>query len=492
MATSVLWRETTRGYVRYAILQGVLRVTGYGQAEPPLVGYFVSVTDGDDANDGSLEAPFRTITRGIAAASPGDTVYVREGEYTERVLIDKSGLPGQPITLQVYPGERAIIDGGYLYPEGDYAFVDPVSGNGFVYTGLVQIVGSHITLDGFTVKRSRGRALRVGVSNTPHSGSGITVRNCVFEDNRSAAIHLDGYDDALIEANSVWHSSDYCQYRRGTSLPWPGSILAKYCDDVTIRGNTSYENYGEGILLAGCNRCLVEDNIVYDNMSTNMFLNTCSEGIVQRNLVYYTGPDPSRGISLGLDYDIDPGTAFLTDNTVINNIVVGCYFNFSFHVYTGGGTDPGGRGALINTLIAHNTLVNAKGTPRDSIWQPTAIWIRSYADHDNVRIQNNIFLQDPALGVLAYVPVDDAFTLSHNLWSSAPPSHVSGPGDVVGNPRLVNPGASLVPGSVDPEWYRLASGSPAIGAGTVLAQVTDDFWRTIRDASPDMGAHEYR
>jgi hypothetical protein len=59
---------------------------------------------------GSSNAPFQTITAGIAAASTGDTVTVRAGVYRESVTV-KSGTSGQPFTLQALPGERAVIAG---------------------------------------------------------------------------------------------------------------------------------------------------------------------------------------------------------------------------------------------------------------------------------------------------------------------------------------------------------------------------------------------
>jgi hypothetical protein len=54
---------------------------------------------------GSSNAPFQTITAAITAATTGDTVTVRNGTYRERVNI-KSGLPGQPFTLQSAPGSE--------------------------------------------------------------------------------------------------------------------------------------------------------------------------------------------------------------------------------------------------------------------------------------------------------------------------------------------------------------------------------------------------
>lgn len=63
--------------------------------------------------NGSSNAPFRTISAAISAAAAGDTVTVKNGIYRERVNL-KSGLPGQPFTLQSAPGDdgtNVVISG---------------------------------------------------------------------------------------------------------------------------------------------------------------------------------------------------------------------------------------------------------------------------------------------------------------------------------------------------------------------------------------------
>jgi hypothetical protein len=72
---------------------------------------FVS-TAGSDSNPGTLTAPFRTIARGILALAPGMTLYVRGGTYFERPVVAVSGTESQWITIQSFPGERAVIDSG--------------------------------------------------------------------------------------------------------------------------------------------------------------------------------------------------------------------------------------------------------------------------------------------------------------------------------------------------------------------------------------------
>jgi hypothetical protein len=77
---------------------------------------FVSLA-GDDQAAGDEAHPFRTIGHAVASATPGTTIYVREGRYVETVRVGNvHGQPGQPVVLRSYPGERVVIDGGLPGP----------------------------------------------------------------------------------------------------------------------------------------------------------------------------------------------------------------------------------------------------------------------------------------------------------------------------------------------------------------------------------------
>ena len=45
--------------------------------------------------------------------APGQTLYLRSGTHYETVMMAVSGTAAKPITIRSYPGELAIIDGGY-------------------------------------------------------------------------------------------------------------------------------------------------------------------------------------------------------------------------------------------------------------------------------------------------------------------------------------------------------------------------------------------
>jgi len=86
-----------------------ITVAGYSKT------YYVSASTGNDRNQGTLDKPFKTISRGAVLALPGDTVYVMEGIYRERVSPARGGAPGNPIVYFAQPGKRVYVRGSELW-----------------------------------------------------------------------------------------------------------------------------------------------------------------------------------------------------------------------------------------------------------------------------------------------------------------------------------------------------------------------------------------
>lgn len=74
---------------------------------------FADAKAGNDAAEGTIKAPWKTLRHAITKLQPGDTLYLRGGVYYERVAIRLVGTKDMPITIRSFPGELAVIDGGY-------------------------------------------------------------------------------------------------------------------------------------------------------------------------------------------------------------------------------------------------------------------------------------------------------------------------------------------------------------------------------------------
>lgn len=68
--------------------------------------------DGDDSNPGTLVSPFATIQAAADMVSSGGTVYIREGQYHEEIVI-RNKKPGSnsPLVFKAYNNEAVVIDG---------------------------------------------------------------------------------------------------------------------------------------------------------------------------------------------------------------------------------------------------------------------------------------------------------------------------------------------------------------------------------------------
>jgi hypothetical protein len=133
--------------------------------------YFVA-TDGNDLNDGlSIDHPFKTIGKGVTAASAGDTIYLRGGQhnYSDVITISKSGTSGNPITLQNYQNETVILDfSGEAYGSNKKG---------------IYLSGSYWYFKGFTVQYTDDIAVHV-------SGSHNTLERLVTRQNGDTGLHL--------------------------------------------------------------------------------------------------------------------------------------------------------------------------------------------------------------------------------------------------------------------------------------------------------------
>ena len=178
-------------------------------------------TSGSDRADGSVDAPFRTITRAAQAAVPGDTVAVHQGVYREWVNPPRGGTVGSPITYQAAVG-----------PDGRF---EPVT-----------ISGAEVITDWRPHPGAEGR---VWFTEVP---------NALFGERNPYAERIGG--DWFFDHVNTWHTGEVyldgrSMYESQTlggvehpevtpdSFDPDGSLLTWYCevsDDVT----TIWANFG--------------------------------------------------------------------------------------------------------------------------------------------------------------------------------------------------------------------------------------------------------
>jgi hypothetical protein len=204
------------------------------------VTYFVS-TAGNDANPGTLSAPWRTIQHAANAVHPGDTVQVEGGVYNETVTIPTSGNATQGyITFMSYPGQTAILDGTGLHIASGQQF------------GLFTLrTNSYIVIQGFEIRNfqsSTSGAVPVGI-DFEGAGSYIEILNN----------HIHNIVQTLGSCNSA----------NALGMAIYGNQAPASINNITISGNELDHNTtgcSENMSLDGnVQYFAVESNLVHDN-----------------------------------------------------------------------------------------------------------------------------------------------------------------------------------------------------------------------------------
>jgi parallel beta-helix repeat protein len=448
---------------------------------------YIVAPSGSDTNPGTLEAPFKTLWKGVSILRPGVTLYVRGGVYKEQITITASGSASQPITVAAFPGERPILDGSYSLPGGPVGATDPRSGNTMVYAPLLGIEGSFITVRGFEVTRSHGRGIRIW------PGANVTLEDNWVHDNREAGILVLGADDQhyasnhIVRNNRIWHNADLATYDRSPStLDWPGALLIRWARNIIVEGNTVYNNWGEGILPSAADHITLRGNTVYDNYAVQIYVERTADIVIERNLLYHSndpafrrGGNPSPCLGFADEAQFAGTTERGANQVVVNNLIAGCSQNLFFW---GGVPDAG----LKNALIAYNTLVNATSNPGAS----PAIGINILdGSHQNVRIENNIVLQEK--GQATSIETNAQLYFSNNLWSQPVDDPAKGNNDTIADPDLLEFGG-ITAGRLNVLNFLLGPDSPARQRAMPSPDVPTDYSGLKRSAQPDLGALEYR
>ena len=79
-------------------------------ASPAVAGTFYVSPGGNDANPGTVGAPWRTIRKAAGTLVAGDTAILMDGTYTEpEITFNNSGTAALRITLQAQNKHRAIL-----------------------------------------------------------------------------------------------------------------------------------------------------------------------------------------------------------------------------------------------------------------------------------------------------------------------------------------------------------------------------------------------
>jgi len=401
--------------------------------------YYVA-SNGNDANPGTQELPWRTIQKAANTAAAGDIIVVKSGTYEERVKLPtgKSGSQDAKITFKADP-RRSVYMKGF---QGDR--------------------NNYIRIEGFNITYEAGGWL----------GGGIW---------------LDGNN---------WEIIDNYFYNVAGSAIQPTWQSGRSTNNVYLAKNKMYK-CNKGFIVSGSN-WLVEQNeverLVYYNEDADYSRFFGENHIIRNNFFHGT-----RAEEIGSSH-VDGFQTFDNNGNIARNIIIenNKVFGFFHEGIMIGNATPG---AMENITVRNNIFTNsaswgicAYGVSNLKVFNnvfanisSSAIGFRAYSNGPITtgEIKNNIFyIFSAPYWTDGGSIVDARNNILYKGNGSVDPLQY--PNDICNkDPKMLNPSGFD---------FRLQPSSPAIDSGVPLAGFDYDIMGISRPqgASWDIGAYEFK
>jgi nitrous oxidase accessory protein NosD len=247
-------------------------------AQQPAGRLWVDASSGQAAEDGSAAFPFRSITKALDAARPGDIIRVKAGEYRENITLgDGLTLAGEglPVLRAADAGKPAVILRGrtvlksFRITGGEDGIIVDVNTNAQILN--CEIVDN--TDDGIGFER---------VAKPGDTPATVHIRNCLVSGNRDG-IDLEGTRGAIRRCRLLKNRDDGLDYDGDTDCNALDNEIRDNRDDgieirlerrtlARIEGNLITGNGEDGIEIintpvseATANRVRIVRNTIREN-----------------------------------------------------------------------------------------------------------------------------------------------------------------------------------------------------------------------------------
>lgn len=401
--------------------------------------------DGDDANPGSIDRPWRTLDQVNKEAQPGDTFHLLPGQYAGPLSPVRSGEPDRPIVFRAV--QRHLAE---LVLE---------SGRGPV---VVLEGRKHITLDGLHVNgQEKTTWFRIDNSEA------ITIRDCRFQLSSSGTSGVIRHSQQVRLIGNLFSRDHF----------WGNMVDLQTCSHFLIQGN-SFANAGHcplqitqgrfGVIRANCfrnnwgrnyefwssGRLLIEGNVITlardsagsaDSRAKNLY----HDSIFRFNRVYGNLHTP-----------LNSGSYFPVGGTPTNHHREP-FRLVNSRIYHNAIVDNLGQGWQFNGMnVSQNTFFNNIVSGNDMTGDGIQLWVADDLSRDNRFLNNLIHSGSSGQNVVRYgsdhwsVSAIDRRTRTHQgFWTEF--------GDNLDADPHLRDAAN--------RDYRLDENSPAIDAGRPLA-----------------------
>lgn len=423
--------------------------------------YYVSTT-GNDANAGSVSAPWLTIQKAANTVAAGATVNVSAGTYNERIKVTRSGASGSPITFQ---GQGSVLTHGFEITANYIRVIGfdiSTTTGGFPQGMGVYIFGAHNDiLNNYIHNTCKEGIWAFGDSTRSSSTTSFnTIQGNTIFRAQMTGIMVEGQNN-LVESNDISH----------TLQTPPGCGTSGDADGIRYFGvgHTIRKNHVHDILLSESPTAHVDATQTWGPAQNMVF---------EQN-VFDIPNDIIPGQTVGLGFTMESIDGPVDGLIIRNNVFINHCTGYAVDTQTSTNTP------LSNLTIVNNTIVRVDGLCGGG--GGMGIWITSKVQ--NAIVKNNAFY-DYGYGGDSYIRVTGGTGLdigynSVYLSNGSTPGGAPYPNDVWNiDPKFVNVAAGDV---------HLQSTSPLIDKALTLSTVTNDLDGFIRPygPQPDIGACEY-
>jgi uncharacterized repeat protein (TIGR02543 family) len=414
----------------------------------------------------------------LSVASPGDTIILINGTYTNKVLtLNQSGTNGNPIVFKAQTLGGVIFNGSSsrIAIQGDYWIIDGFRWEDVLTTSSTAV----IYFNGASNNVFKNNTVYNSGRTTVGSKTGIirlmnTSQNNVIEYNRfdsivNIGIQVWAWDTDNSNTGNIIRYNYFVNHYTFELLQLGQGGASAFVDQYTVVEHNLFENIDME------DPELISSKTSFNHIRYNTFRN-CRSMLVLR-----TGQSSTV-----------EGNWFLNshgirvhdkNHLIINNYIEGnagdtSSDNEGIVLYSGNQVRPNSDGSHYpadSVLVANNTIINHMDE-HIMVGKHSGTW--AY-DPNGVFIKNNLVTNDAGTAILNEASINS--TWSQNI---AYPTGTGSAGNV-GNVINSDPQLSLIG-----EIYKLQSGSPAIDSASAEVLVSIDIEGQARD-DLDIGADEY-
>ncbi len=238
---------------------------------------------------------YATIEAAVAAASPGDTIDVQAGIYTNDFIgIYKN------LTLQAVGGVVKLV-----------ATLDPPTGKAIIDEGGAGIA---VTINGFDVSGAavpdgNGAAVR-------YEGGSLTLNNVYFHNNQEGLLAASDPNGTITIDNSEFAFN-------GAGDGFTHNLYVNHIATLTITGSYFHDAVVGHEIKSRAANTIITNSRIFDNLGTASYsidLPNGGDATIQDNVIEQ-GPNTQNPniIAYGEEGNLNPGTSVLIANNVIVN-----------------------------------------------------------------------------------------------------------------------------------------------------------------------------